>query len=70
MILARWLHIYLSMAGFRITFFFAVTGLTLNHAEWFTARQNTVQVRGSLDSKLLKPNVMKLGIVDFLRHAQ
>jgi hypothetical protein len=31
MIVSRWLHIYLSMASFGILFFFAVTGLTLNH---------------------------------------
>ena len=34
-IAARWLHIYLSMVSFAILFFFAVTGITLNHAEWF-----------------------------------
>jgi len=33
--LARWLHIYLSMVSFAILLFFAVTGLTLNHADWF-----------------------------------
>jgi len=31
MIVSRWLHIYLSMGALRILFFFAVTGLTLNH---------------------------------------
>ena len=31
MIVSRWLHIYLSIASFGILFFFAVTGLTLNH---------------------------------------
>lgn len=32
---ARWIHTYLSLAGFGALFFFAITGLTLNHAEWF-----------------------------------
>jgi hypothetical protein len=32
--IARWLHIYLSMISFVIILFFAVTGLTLNHADW------------------------------------
>jgi uncharacterized protein len=41
MILSRWLHIYLSMASFGILFFFAITGLTLNHVEWFTRQQHT-----------------------------
>lgn len=31
----RWLHTYLSLAGFTAILFFAVTGLTLNHAAWF-----------------------------------
>lgn len=33
--LARWLHLYLSLLGFGTILFFAVTGLTLNHAAWF-----------------------------------
>jgi uncharacterized protein len=69
MILARWLHIYLSMASFGIVFFFAVTGLTLNHAEWFTNQQKTVQVRGNLDSRFLRPQVLKTDLIDFLRRA-
>ena len=35
--IARWaltLHIYVSMAGFLLLFFFAVTGITLNHADF------------------------------------
>jgi uncharacterized protein len=32
---ARWSHIYLSMVSFAILFFFAATGLTLNHQDWF-----------------------------------
>jgi hypothetical protein len=68
MILSRWLHIYLSMASFAILFFFAVTGLTLNHAEWFANQQHTVQVRGMLDSKYLSGNVAKLEVVENLRN--
>jgi hypothetical protein len=69
MILSRWLHIYLSMASFAIVFFFAITGLTLNHAEWFAAQQKTLQLRGQIDSKLIQPDVMKPSVVDYLRHA-
>jgi uncharacterized protein len=36
---SRWLHIYLSMVSFVIILFFAVTGLTLNHADWFDKEQ-------------------------------
>lgn len=32
----RWLHIYLSMLGFMALLFFSVTGLTLNHPDWFS----------------------------------
>lgn len=31
----RWLHLYVSLIGFATIFFFAVTGITLNHAEFF-----------------------------------
>src|SRR5581483_7330755 len=68
MILSRWLHIYLSMASFGILFFFAVTGLTLNHAEWFSSQQRTVQLKGSMDARLLASNPDKLGIVEYLRN--
>src|ERR1700712_797345 len=68
MILSRWLHIYLSMASFGILFFFAVTGLTLNHAEWFAKQQHTIQVRGTIDRKYLTKEVSKLDVVEYLRN--
>jgi hypothetical protein len=68
MILSRWLHIYLSMASFAILFFFAVTGFTLNHADWFTKQQRTVQIRGSMDPKFLGQDVSKLEVVEYLRN--
>jgi hypothetical protein len=67
MIMSRWLHIYLSMASFGILFFFAVTGLTLNHVEWFTRQQRTSQQRGQMDAKFLAKDVSKLEVVEFLR---
>ena len=69
MILSRWLHIYISMASFAILFFFAVTGFTLNHADWFASQQHTAQTRGSIDAKLLANGVAKLEIVEFFRNA-
>lgn len=33
--IVRWLHLYVSLIGFATIFFFAVTGITLNHAEIF-----------------------------------
>jgi len=47
--LARWLHTYLSMLSFAILLFFAITGLTLNHAEWFDNQQRPAVYRGTLN---------------------
>lgn len=63
----RWLHIYLSMVSFAIVFFFAVTGITLNHADWFTGQQRTSQFRGRMKSNWLGPKVEKLEVVEYLR---
>lgn len=64
---ARWLHIYLSMVSFAILFFFAVTGLTLNHQQWFAKQQKTAQYKGQVDPKWLGGDVAKLEIVEYLR---
>jgi hypothetical protein len=69
MILSRWLHIYLSMASFAILFFFAVTGFTLNHADWFSKQMRTVQIRGTMDRKFLDKDVARLDVVEHLRTA-
>ena len=67
---ARWLHVYLSMASFAILFFFAITGLTLNHVDWFANQQRTVQAKGSVNSQWLTGvEVQRLEIVEQLRRA-
>lgn len=48
-VISRWLHIYLSMISFAVLLFFAVTGITLNHPDWFGAETETVV---SLDGRL------------------
>ena len=66
----RWLHIYLSMVSFGILFFFAVTGLTLNHADWFAGRKEQVRSeRGTMTAEWVKPGatIAKLEVVEFLR---
>lgn len=68
-VVSRWLHIYLSMVSFGVLFFFAVTGLTLNHADWSGNLQKTVQHRGALDTKWLKGEPARLEIVEHLRRA-
>src|SRR3954470_24435001 len=72
--LFRWLHIYVSMVSFGILFFFAVTGLTLNHADWFFGDSaKTIQQRGELDKKWVAAgdasSVAKLEVVEQLRRA-
>ncbi len=64
---SRWLHIYLSMVSFALLLFFAVTGLTLNHSDWFAPQMRTHQVRGQVPPAWLKPELAKLEIVEHLR---
>jgi uncharacterized protein len=70
--LARWLHTYLSMLSFTILLFFAVTGLTLNHAERFEGQGKMERFQGTLDTSWTKtPDpkaVAQDKIVDYLRH--
>ena len=67
----RWLHIYLSMISFAIVFFFAVTGLTLNHADKFTDKIHTVQEKGKMNPQWVNSTdtlkIAKLEIVEYLR---
>jgi hypothetical protein len=68
----RWLHIYLSMISFALLFFFAVTGLTLNHPDWFGEHTTTTQHQGRLNAAWVKgpeDSVAKLEIVEHLRRA-
>ena len=68
---SRWLHVYGSMASFVVVFFFAVTGLTLNHSEWFAGSEQAAQVKSALDVMWTKTaedkDVAKLEIVEHFR---
>jgi hypothetical protein len=70
--LFRWLHIYLSMVSFGLVFFFALTGLTLNHADKFGNQTQTKQDTGALDARWVKTpdtlKIAKLDIVEFFRN--
>ena len=55
------------MFSFAVILFFAATGLTLNHAEWFPDREATTRHAGTIAAALLKPEPDKLGIAEFLR---
>lgn len=71
--LLRWLHIYTSMLGLAAILFFSVTGLTLNHPDWFFANTSrSTQTEGMLDPSLLQPGdwqeeIFRLKIVERLR---
>jgi hypothetical protein len=70
--LSRWLHIYLSMVSFALVFFFAITGLTLNHAEKFGDQVHTEQEKGKLNPLWVNTpdtlKIAKLEIVEYLRN--
>jgi uncharacterized protein len=70
--LLRWLHIYLSMLSFALVFFFAVTGLTLNHADKFGDQTQTQLEKGVLDARWVKTTdtlkIARLEIVEFFRN--
>jgi hypothetical protein len=77
--LFRWLHIYASMLGLAVVLFFSVTGLTLNHPDWFFAhREKRTTESGELPREWLgqsgtqepadpPASVAKLEIVERLR---
>ncbi len=49
-----WLHIYVSMFGLAAVLFFSVTGITLNHPDWFSGEAgHQVQAEGQIDLKWL-----------------
>lgn len=70
---ARWLHLYLSVVSFVLVLFFAVTGLTLNHADWFGDASRTNEYTGQLNPVWIKgtdtTTINKLAIVKYLRSA-
>ena len=52
--LFRWLHTYVSLLGFLALLFFAVTGFTLNHADWFYSGEAAIrEMQGRIDPALL-----------------
>ena len=68
---SRWLHIYGSMGSLALVLFFAITGITLNHQDWFANQQVTVERHGAIDSSLLRAagpeGVDTLQVVESLR---
>jgi hypothetical protein len=77
----RWLHIYMSMFGLAAVTFFGVTGLTLNHPDWFLSEMTRqAEIEGTIPRALLNRagaaddddpalQVAKLEVVETLRNA-
>ena len=59
------------MLSFAILLFFALTGLTLNHAEWFENQRNTAHYEGTMDVAWMKTadpkSVAEDKIVEYLQ---
>ena len=52
--LSRLIHVYVSMALLTLLLFFSVTGITLNHPEWFSEHQAEIkEVELAVDLKLI-----------------
>jgi hypothetical protein len=64
---ARWLHVYLSMIGFAALLLFSVTGLTLNHPDWFAGEAHRTLAGEMPLSWLAEPTPLRLEIVEHLR---
>ena len=64
---ARALHIYLTMLAFLMMMFFAITGLVLNHEDWFTQGAGSQrEVHGTIAvASLAGPD--RLAVVEALR---
>jgi hypothetical protein len=69
---SRWLHIYLSMFSFVIVLFFSITGLTLNHADYFQNKTTVTNTKGKLNVQWVNATdtlqIKKLEIVEFFRN--
>src|SRR3954471_16858449 len=56
--LMRWTHIYFSMFGLAVLLFFSVTGMTVNHPDWFYGgAERNVQLQGNLNVRWLNLDV-------------
>lgn len=67
------LHTYLSMASFSILFFFAATGITLNHQDKLNGEPKVTRFTGTVDAAFVAPaagnTIDQAQIVAILRRA-
>ncbi len=71
---SRWLHIYVSMLSFTIILFFSITGITLNHLEWFPEKSVVTEKKGKVPIAWVNnpdtSKISKLEIVESFRANQ
>lgn len=63
----RWLHTYLSLASLAVVLFFAATGVTLNHPDWFAGQARQIRRAGRIPVDWLSASVDKLAVAERLR---
>lgn len=66
----RWLHIYSSLLGLATVLFFSVTGVTLNHPNWFFGEsERRTETDGSMKLEWVDASgdVDRLEVVEYLR---
>lgn len=67
--LARWLHLYVSLISFGVVFFFSITGLTLNHPTWLGGNQQiTKESHGELNRNWLTADASRLSKLEIVEH--
>lgn len=68
---SRWLHIYISMFSFVLVLFFSITGITLNHLDWFQEQSVLKEYQGQIPKTWVNQadtsKIKKLEIVEYLR---
>lgn len=68
---SRWLHIYISMFSFVLVLFFSITGITLNHLDWFPEKSVVHDYTGKMPIDWVNQQdtskIKKLEIVEYLR---
>ena len=68
---SRWLHIYVSMISFAIVLFFSVTGITLNHPDYFAGEMKETHENGQMETSWVNVTdtvkIAKLEMVERLR---
>lgn len=68
---SRWMHLYVSTVSFTIVLFFAATGLTLNHADWFENNPKLIKSGGVIEQRWISSRdtnrIKKFELINYLQ---